>query len=1031
MRLRGIFPAALTAALLSGVPMASASRSFDGRDLCRQLARLEAFPASLEITLAFPDGSREAFRLTPSDILPAALQAQYGPIRSYSGMGLNRRDARIALTEYRGEVQVSILSGPIREDFSVAPDGAVTVQAPAGMPDIGGDEGIDPSQKAYASPAAAKVSAASRDCLGGETPCYAMGDTLFVYRWAMALEGSTNKIVADGTVAGGLAFVTGMVNRLNLTWMRDLSSKIILVDQEDKLIFTAPNNGYFPSPPVTSSDLINRVDATMDALIGKGNWDFGFIFCDGLAGGLGGGKHGVSSQDYASAIHEVGHQWGSPHNLTVEGPENGWSIGGSIMGNRDNTVATTDGVVSGDSYSSISIAEGFQGTKNASAGGFHWPFQRLATGNHIPQVTVPAGGFTIPIRTPFVLTGSATDADRDSLTYAWEQVDRATERFNPNSSFPRDNGPLCVSVYPTVGGNTRYFPNLRGLLANYVNDTLERLPVAGRELNMRLVVRDNHLPSGAVNWKNVKFRADSSAGPFKVLSLNDPGQIRTGNAPMSVAWSVAGTDKGPVNCSQVDILLSTDGGLHFDRVLVEKTPNDGEQTVTLPNTPGDKNRLMVKASANVFFDVNDAPFRIFDAAKAGYQMGIPLPRVNIGRAKSGTLPYSILGLGGNQGKIDLRLSGMPTGLPVAFKEGGQDRSFTLSTQSDLLWTADGSLAKGKYPFSLAVHGSASDTQATFLAVKSGPISNAPGKAAHLQGGDIDTHILLPPIGRTGVNAFTFMATVRRVGVQDDIAALFSTLGKGDGRPFSLNMKADGNLLVHWNGVHWWELSGLILPDNQWVQVALVVQAGKLQIHLNDKVFELKSNEPPLTLDSTIWIGAHNGLWNRNFNGDVDDVLLWDRALTPAEIARYQTHYPSGDEAGLLRFYQFDGNTVDVLEGSDGAWNKPPSAQYVEAGYPPKLDPSPVRKAEKAVPFDVYRLGGRGLVLRFTNSVPGRVDLEWADMRGAIVYRYREAFSPGTHREILTVPDGALLPGVYFIRARLGTTRIVRAFPVLE
>ena len=45
------------------------------------------------------------------------------------------------------------------------------------------------------------------------------------------------------------------------------------------------------------------------------------------------------------------------------------------------------------------------------------------TGNHAPVVTVPAA-VTIPVRTPFALTGSATDSDGDTVTYMWEQNDR-------------------------------------------------------------------------------------------------------------------------------------------------------------------------------------------------------------------------------------------------------------------------------------------------------------------------------------------------------------------------------------------------------------------------------------------------------------------------------------------------------------------------------------------------------------------------------------------------------------------------------
>ena len=43
--------------------------------------------------------------------------------------------------------------------------------------------------------------------------------------------------------------------------------------------------------------------------------------------------------------------------------------------------------------------------------------------NHAPSVTAPAQK-TIPIRTPFTLTGSGTDVDNDTLTYLWEQNDR-------------------------------------------------------------------------------------------------------------------------------------------------------------------------------------------------------------------------------------------------------------------------------------------------------------------------------------------------------------------------------------------------------------------------------------------------------------------------------------------------------------------------------------------------------------------------------------------------------------------------------
>ena len=66
-----------------------------------------------------------------------------------------------------------------------------------------------------------------------------------------------------------------------------------------------------------------------------------------------------------------------------------------------------------------------------------------ATGNHAPMVET-AAGYTIPIRTPFALTGSATDFDGDTLTYMWEQNDRGgTRGARPAlTNNVKANGPL-------------------------------------------------------------------------------------------------------------------------------------------------------------------------------------------------------------------------------------------------------------------------------------------------------------------------------------------------------------------------------------------------------------------------------------------------------------------------------------------------------------------------------------------------------------------------------------------------------------
>ncbi len=51
----------------------------------------------------------------------------------------------------------------------------------------------------------------------------------------------------------------------------------------------------------------------------------------------------------------------------------------------------------------------------------------------------------------------------------------------------------------------------------------------------------------------------------------------------TITWNVAGTNTGAVNCSNVDIILSTDGGVTFTDTLAANTANDGTQDITIPS----------------------------------------------------------------------------------------------------------------------------------------------------------------------------------------------------------------------------------------------------------------------------------------------------------------------------------------------------------------------------------------------------------------------------------------------------------------
>ncbi len=277
----------------------------------------------------------------------------------------------------------------------------------------------------------------------------------------------------------------------------------------------------------------------------------------------------------------------------------------------------------------------------------------LTTVNHAPVVRAPANR-TIPRQTPFTLTGSGTDQDGDELTYVWEQNDRGGSKGIRLRSNRKKNGPLfrifgdaadvsnaASHQSPSPGQNnatgspSRTFPDLKQVLAGNTNaktgkcptsrsdrggqPTLdcfsEFLPRGGyvgtpgsgeRAMNFRLTARDSRPLGGGVGHDDVKLRIASKRGPFLVTSHSTRTAVRGGER-QRITWDVNRTKK---LAHRVRILLSTNGGKTWSRVLAKSTRNDGVKKVRWPNVKTRRARIKIEAVGNYFFDLNDKGFRI-------------------------------------------------------------------------------------------------------------------------------------------------------------------------------------------------------------------------------------------------------------------------------------------------------------------------------------------------------------------------------------------------------------------------------------
>ena len=103
------------------------------------------------------------------------------------------------------------------------------------------------------------------------------------------------------------------------------------------------------------------------------------------------------------------------------------------------------------------------------------------------------------------------------------------------------------------------------------------------------------------------------------FALNLPKSQYTRGETYQVFWNVANTDQAPINCQNVDISLSTDGGYRFNQILAKNVLNSGSAWVTIPvdSAIGNQGRFKLKCSDNIFFAVSYRDFVITDKTTSG------------------------------------------------------------------------------------------------------------------------------------------------------------------------------------------------------------------------------------------------------------------------------------------------------------------------------------------------------------------------------------------------------------------------------
>lgn len=425
--------------------------------------------------------------------------------------------------------------------------------------------------------------------------------------------------------AAVLSAMNTSMSRINGVFEKDLSVKLELIANNDEIIFLDAASDNITDG--NASVMINEVQNIIDTSIGSSNYDVGHIFSIGGSGlaGLGvvcsngqkaRGVTGIPSPvsdpyDIDYVAHELGHQFGATHtqnndcnrtNSTAVEPGSGSTIMGYAGICNPNVIGAGPSTGNSDDHFHAISIEQMWNTIQSSAN-----CAVLSDTNNSAPTANAGSSISIPKSTPFKLTGTATDADgMASLTYNWEQIDPEIGATMPPAS-TNAQGPMFRSL-PSSISPTRYFPNLATVMDGSTSNTWEVVPSVARDMNFSFFVRDNHAGGGSSARDDISVTVIDT-NPFLVTALGTAVSWDTGST-QTITWDKSTTDIAPINCSNVNVKLSTDGGITFPIMLLENTPNDGTENIVIPDNPTEKARIMVEAVDNIFYNVNNTNFTI-------------------------------------------------------------------------------------------------------------------------------------------------------------------------------------------------------------------------------------------------------------------------------------------------------------------------------------------------------------------------------------------------------------------------------------
>ena len=273
------------------------------------------------------------------------------------------------------------------------------------------------------------------------------------------------------------------------------------------------------------------------------------------------------------------------------------------------------------------------------------------------------------------------------------------------------------------------------------------------------------------------------------------------------------------------------------------------------------------------------------------------------------------------------------GVKLWMKENGNNDAYNPNrTMSDVLIESS---ASGNHDFIRVTYSSLSDmtsgSSGTIVSTGLGSTGVGTGSINYVL--DLDgtnDYVSLPNSINMGTSDFTLSIWLKT----DDVSSrqhVFQQTGSNDNRVIAIN--SGGSLTSRLGGSGSDQLSGVTLSTDTWYHIVLVHDNSentlKWYVNGTEQNTNTSVNVPSNT--GTFYLGTNSDADDKFFNGQIDEVRIWNDVRTAAEIADNKDDELVGNESGLVAYYKMSDGTGTTLTDNSSNSNNGTLTNMVTSG----------------------------------------------------------------------------------------------------